>query len=376
MRRLAVAASLLLSPAWAIADTWPAPEIETIVSSNGKFRVTVEPSWGDRPSPPIAHLERLQATDQWQTIWRQPLVNTTAPVDTLVTDDGKYVVTLDNWGWMGRGDDVVVVYDERGDRLHQFGMDRLLPPLLIRHLPRSVSSLLWRAGQSLTGPGQILQIEVRAPRPASSRSDMTAAIHLDLASGRPSWPGHRSWLRMLSTAAMLELDRLEAWKALRHLRSRPLTMPATPEASDWHAYADELLARVRRPGERIRAMVLVSSNEGPSRDNGHEIWTQIAEADTSRSYSARSFLFASPNPTRLTDVVARALAAKAPGSLSGARILFVGYPDANGRLAAAAAQSGAELSFIDPAKPYPPGTPLAEEPDPFWMPMAGRRPRH
>lgn len=295
-------------------------------------------------------------------------------MDTLVTDDGKYVVTLDNWGSMGSGDDLVVIYGEHGERLNQFGIDRLLPPLYIRYLPRSVSSLRWRAGHSLVEPGGTLEIKVSAPRTARWRSERTATIHLDLASGQPSWPGHTSWLRMLATAAMLEMGRLEDWSVLRRQRRQPLAMPATPGTREWRAYADELLARVRRPNERIRAMVLVASNQGTAADNGHEIWMAIAKADTSRSYSSAGLLLASPNPERLMDVVTRALAAKAPGSLSGARILFVGSPDPDGRLAKAAQHSGAELRFINPREPYPPGTPLPEQPDRHWMPRYDWRP--
>lgn len=374
MRHWVLAACLVLAPAWVFADTWPAPEVVTTVSANGQFRVTVEPAWGDRPSPPMAQLERLQPSGHWQGVWRQPLVNRTAPVDTLVTDDGKFVVTLDNWGSMGLGDDVVVVYGERGERLYQLSTDRILPSLYLRHQPRSVSTRFWRTGQPRLGPGQTLSLEINAPRSAQWRSDRTATLNLDLATGQSSWPGQADWLRMLATAAMLELHRLEDWKALRHQRSQPLGPPDVPDTDAWRAYANELLARVRRPGERIGAEVLPAAGQGPGPDDGHEMWMALARADTSRSYSARGFLLASFEQDRLVDVVANALAAKAPGSMSGARIVFVGEADPDGQLARAAAHAGAELEFIDPRQPYPPGEPLPEVPDPYWMPRFDWRP--
>jgi hypothetical protein len=41
-----------------------------------------------------------------------------APVSALVSEDGAYLITFDNWHSMGYGDDVVVLYRTDGTLIH------------------------------------------------------------------------------------------------------------------------------------------------------------------------------------------------------------------------------------------------------------------
>ncbi|PTX96514.1 hypothetical protein [Opitutus sp. ER46] len=50
-----------------------------------------------------------------------------APLRAMVTDDGKFIVTLDTTLGMGRGD-VVVVYDRTGRKVKSWKLDDILQP--------------------------------------------------------------------------------------------------------------------------------------------------------------------------------------------------------------------------------------------------------
>lgn len=75
-----------------------------------------------------------------------PLVNEVSPVSAVVSNDGKYFVTFDNWHTMGYGDDVVVLYRSDGSVIKKFGLDDLLTKGDVEVLPRSVSSIWWGGG--------------------------------------------------------------------------------------------------------------------------------------------------------------------------------------------------------------------------------------
>src|SRR5882762_8180901 len=55
-----------------------------------------------------------------------PLVNEVSPVEAVVSNDGKYFVTFDNWHSVGYGDDVVVIYRSDGSVKRKFGLEELL----------------------------------------------------------------------------------------------------------------------------------------------------------------------------------------------------------------------------------------------------------
>lgn len=392
MIRQLLAAILSLLAAPALADSWRPASVETTYSPNGMFRVTVVPrpiggalpyfrdkvdgiepagqAPGNPQRSPMASVERKLASGDWELVWQAPLTNDVAPVSVVLSVDGRRLVTFDNWHSVGLGDDMVVIYGGSGELIRKYSLEQLLPEPYPRHLPRSVSSRRWSSEKTLLPDGQTLEIQLLPPGYTFGTDNAGPSLHLRLEDGSVSRPGHWGWLRAVVDANALEWRRLEAWKRLRERRSQPLSAPDTTDARDWRAYADELLSRARRPGERIGAMVLGRSGEAPARDNGHEIWNAIARADVANRYESGGFLLASPHPERLADVVTRALAAKAPGSLSGVRILFVGSPDPAGRLAQAAAHAGVDLAFIDPREPYPPGRTLPESPDPHWMPRA------
>jgi hypothetical protein len=70
------------------------------------------------------------------------LVNPYAPYEAMVTNDGKYVITFDDWGHLGYGENVMVVYGENGYLLKKHNLDEITT-FRVNELQRSVTSICW-----------------------------------------------------------------------------------------------------------------------------------------------------------------------------------------------------------------------------------------
>ena len=93
-----------------------------------------------------------------------PLVNKVSPVSALVSNDGNYVVTFDNWHSAGYGDDVVVLYRSNGAVLKKFGLEDLLTEGDIQTLPRSVSSIWWGGEHYIDDSSGLLVLKIISNR--------------------------------------------------------------------------------------------------------------------------------------------------------------------------------------------------------------------
>ena len=163
MRKLAVAVVLMVATP-AFADSWMPPGEQTYHSQSQEFRFTVLPRvlsstsafWRDGKEDPrqrgqapgqrdtcIGQLERRTEDGSYVPVWRKELVNAVAPVSALLTRDGRYVVTFDNWHMMGYGDSTVVLYGAQGEKLASFGLSDFLTQEQMAKLYRSVSSIRW-----------------------------------------------------------------------------------------------------------------------------------------------------------------------------------------------------------------------------------------
>ncbi len=69
------------------------------------------------------------------------------PLEALISEDGKYVVTFDSKHGFGRGDNVVVVYETKtGRKLKNWSLDEILTKEDRRSVVSTVSSDWWREG--------------------------------------------------------------------------------------------------------------------------------------------------------------------------------------------------------------------------------------
>ena len=63
------------------------------------------------------------------------LVNEVGPVNAIVSNDGLYIITFDNWHSVGYGDDVVVIYRSDGKLIRKLGLNDILTDGDIQTLP-------------------------------------------------------------------------------------------------------------------------------------------------------------------------------------------------------------------------------------------------
>jgi hypothetical protein len=94
--------------------------------------------------PCHAILFKLIGTDTIQ-IWNKRLVNEIAPVNAIVSNDGKTVVTFDNWHTVGYGPGDMVIYDSIGELVKSYELEDI-SPFPTNDYATTISSRWWRCG--------------------------------------------------------------------------------------------------------------------------------------------------------------------------------------------------------------------------------------
>ena len=162
---------------------WPLPLTKTVDSANGEWRLKVKPaqppeeppydpvtdtlppaplvSEADR-IPPLATMARRGKNGEWKTVWEGPLVNRIAPAQMLVADNGT-VITLDNWFSLGRGENVIVIYDRKGRLVRSMPLTALVPQGYMDVLPISKNSVHWYGAAEISEDGKQLLLHVLLP---------------------------------------------------------------------------------------------------------------------------------------------------------------------------------------------------------------------
>jgi len=200
-----LALSILL-PCVVMADSWLPAEREFYFSSDQRFGFAVTPRAirdslsyfrdkshnqyhpGQAEKGPVTCQGWFGVRDSGTTyrkLWERTLVNDVAPTHAIVADDGRYVVTFDNWYSEGYGDDVIVIYGDGGKLIRKFGLSDFLNPDEISQLPRSVSSISWGGTHWMDKEDGtlVLEIIVSSERFASDQK-MFRSLRIDLATGR------------------------------------------------------------------------------------------------------------------------------------------------------------------------------------------------
>jgi hypothetical protein len=122
----------------------------------------------------VGLLERREPDGTYVQVWRRELINDVSPVSALVSRDGRYVVTFDNWHSMGYGKSAIVLYGPGGALRASFALSDFLTPKQMARLPRSISSLRWGGWHHLDDREEHLVLEIlerreperaRRPRP-------------------------------------------------------------------------------------------------------------------------------------------------------------------------------------------------------------------
>ncbi|HEY5721075.1 MAG TPA: hypothetical protein VIT45_02010 [Allosphingosinicella sp.] len=365
---IAATAALWLATG-ALADSWAPPRVQNFESANHQFRLTVHPrpfsDWldyftdklcgreqagtpaGNRQRSARAVMERSTAGG-WKKVWSGPLANELSPVSALVADDGRHVVTFDNWHSMGQGENVVVIYGARGRLIQSLKLTDLVPEAYVRALPRSVSSIQWSGKHALSGDGDLLVLKVVVPSPNNDGKE-TIDLTVDLATGRPLPPSGPRWNAALK-AASATVDARRRENEERNARFRaPLLGPNSTGEREWHEYLREAFYRTAHDGRGSTSTTVLRLPDA-SDYAASEKWVR---EKLTKEYFSKTRSFASPSQDNLAKVMADAAKTLKTGDLSGVQIFLAVDNEHFERIAAALAPSGADLIQHDPGKPIP-----------------------
>jgi len=367
--------SLLVQSA-ALADEWLSPKQETYYSANKQWRLSVIPRAIESPlayyedkvagradagAPPQdpersarGFMEHLSG-QTWNLVWNKALVNETSPVTALVSNQGA-TATFDNWGSMGSGNDVVVIYDAHGRKVRSFALSDLLPKPYIHALPRSVSSIWWSGDHRLSSDGKHLILRVVVPQDPNidpnSETRNYINISVDMATGKVTPPQGADWDRAQKQAARVD-EKLRAQQAEEiAFRNSPLRAPDTSKVTPWYRYMVEAFFRL-----------------DPDRDDGYPATTvlprrgdpdyprllgYVKDALTNPIDDTGAIMLGSPDQANLVHVISDITSTISPGHLLKARIYVTIRPALQQAAAKAIASTGATFIPLDVTKAIPP----------------------
>ncbi len=159
VKRYLILVLLISNTICAFADFWKSPEIILVYSQNRKYLLKVYPTkypdnfWTykyqrqlkkgivkDSTIPCYGVLYRISNSDTTE-IWNRPFINSVSPVNVVVANNGKSVVTIDDWYNAG-SKHTLVVYGEGGELIEDFTLDDITP-FPLEQYSRSISSIHW-----------------------------------------------------------------------------------------------------------------------------------------------------------------------------------------------------------------------------------------
>jgi Gram-negative bacterial TonB protein C-terminal len=181
------------------ADTWLLPDTKKHCSENKKFCLKVEPKKLESQlsyfQDKVNDKENAGADKKLKEnyckgtfyakgkkLWKIKLDNEVSPVEVLVSNNGDYVVTFDNWHGTGYGDNVVAIYEtSNGNLVKKLGLEDFLTPNDIENLPRSTSSIQWSGEHHIDYEKKHLVLKV--VKPSKNRNEFFD-VKVDLINGK------------------------------------------------------------------------------------------------------------------------------------------------------------------------------------------------
>lgn len=369
---LFLSSSIVLTAVPAQADSWIRATTQHYRSANAAWRLTIEPRGltsplayfgdqldgkerpggvaGDTRSSAIGTMEHCTA-GACRRAWRRPLLNDVAPVDAVVTNDGR-VITFDNWHSMGFGATAVVIYNAQGAPLRRLSLPEFLPRDYVIALPRTVSSLDWRGTPRALADGRRVAVPVVVvPLDEHEAEPRHVEVVFDLASGVVSLPPGDTWQLALAQASIV-LARQRAQEAAQQQRFlQPARAPVDGSERGWHRFLEDAFFRLDRDREDGYPAIKVLRAPTAPDYAASAGWMRDALRDARDNDGA--LMLGSPSQAGLVDFLRTETRRLAPGALSGPRI-YLALDDA--RFAQAQAMLnplGAALIQLDPAKPIP-----------------------
>jgi hypothetical protein len=252
-----------LIPFYTNADSWASPTIYEVYSKHSNYVAKVEPAWpsvGNDHKRPSLSVFRVDAATRIP-LWTVGLMNRVSPLNVLLTDDGEYAVSLDNWHSMGYGEEVIAFYGRIGlirsyslEAALDDGSGKITRDGLWNSFDHSVSSRWWRKNS-------IMQID-------GATTNAVFGIWLDWAGCWYAWrmaDGLPLKLKGKDLLRWNEMGRAQAhaWLAQPEISGRPSREEMhkqTPAAEAWsrqvgerrdhQALACRYLAYTKNPDDR------------------------------------------------------------------------------------------------------------------------------
>ena len=180
------------------ADTWRLPTPEKYCSENKKYCLKVEPKKLESQlsyfQDKVDEKENAGAEKnvkenyckgtffaKGKKLWKIQLDNEVSPVSAIVSNDGNYVITFDNWHGVGYGDNVVAIYNGlTGKLIIKLGLTDFLTESDIYNLPASTSSIHWHGTHQINYEKKQLILKVVKP----SKKEEFFDVHIDLTDGK------------------------------------------------------------------------------------------------------------------------------------------------------------------------------------------------
>lgn len=186
----------------AMADLWVEPKPRTYRSDNGRYEVKIIPAMREgksgagaveakRPTTPGATpqakdskckaiLYRIEGQKRVQ-LWETHLTNRVSPVQAKVSDDGRWVVTRDNWYYLGYGPDVVAIRGEGGRLVKALPLEALVSPAEMARIRETADSRWWLARSGFDERLGLYFVEIALPEgsPDAGRTIVlaTGSVH-------------------------------------------------------------------------------------------------------------------------------------------------------------------------------------------------------
>jgi len=176
-----IAAIAALQAAVALADSWLPPTEQDYYSANEEYFLHVVP--GEGVTHARGTLYRAFPARDAHELWSRELVNAYAPHKVLVAASGEYVVTFDDWGKVGYGPNVVVVYGPGGELVRTFALEDLLTEEEIAAVPFTASSRWWGGEHYLDEAAAVVVLKVVTGRVGPDGADEFREVRIELASG-------------------------------------------------------------------------------------------------------------------------------------------------------------------------------------------------
>jgi hypothetical protein len=221
MKKL-VALFLLIGAPFARPDSCVTPSTIGFASDNGDIALRIEYGWPEELGPPpremgmpkqcVATIAKWDGRERGYRFVRSLVLrNRIGPETAVITNDGRFLVTFDEFCESGMSENDLVIYDLEKDITVACSIEDFLPKAYLESLHRSVSNINWRDGHPyLNDDGPYVRIY---PGQDSRRKFFCC--------GR----SHELFHQARSSAAPIDLDRIFFAQPIRRVYTLITTRP-------------------------------------------------------------------------------------------------------------------------------------------------------